>query len=167
MKLLTPLAIGFALIVTAFQARAESRSVLVVVSHDKDGNAKVSIHSDDKMDRREAVTVDAACKTVVDMKGWGSTVNVFIVTDRVLARKDRKALFDTIDANHWLDLSYYGREAPKNLTDHFLKPNAEVTGDWQAVEVVRFTDFDDIELTQRGNLEILVSGLLLSTRSVM
>ncbi len=123
---------------------AESRPVLVVVTHDKDGKAQVAIHSDDKQDRREAATVAEACKAVAGMKGWGSTVSVSVVTDRPLARKDRKALFDAIDANAWLDLTYYGRETPKNLADHFLKP--EKTGDWQAVEVVTFTDFDDLEV---------------------
>lgn len=113
---------------------AESRSVLVVVTHDKDGKAQVAIHSDDKQDRREAATVAEACKAVTGMKGWGSTVSVYVVTDRTLARKDRKALFDAIDANVWLDLPYYGRDTPKNLADHFLKP--EKTGDWQAVEIV-------------------------------
>lgn len=115
---------------------AESRSVLVVVIHDQEGKAQVAIHSDDKQDRREAATVTEACKAVAGMKGWGSVVSVSVVTDRTLSKKDRKALFDAIDANVWLDLAHYGRDTPKNLADHFLKP--EQTGDWQPVEVVKF-----------------------------
>src|SRR5947209_5807848 len=83
---------------------AESRSVLVVVTHDKDGKAQVAIHSDDKQDGRGAGTVAEACKAVAGMKGWGSVVSLSVVTDRTLAKKDRKALFDAIDANAWLDL---------------------------------------------------------------
>lgn len=111
-----------ALLVLTPQARAESRSVLVVVTHDKDGKAKVTVYSDDEQDRRKTATVGEACKAIAGMKGWGSAVGVFVVTDQILGRKDRKALFNAIDGNAWLDLSYYGREVPKNLTDHFLKP---------------------------------------------
>ncbi|HJZ58528.1 MAG TPA: hypothetical protein VKE74_26540 [Gemmataceae bacterium] len=129
-------------------ALAESRSVLLVVAHDTDGKAMVTIHSDDKQDRRDGATVGEACRAVAGMKGWGSTVGVYVVTDRPLSRKDRRALFDAIDANAWLDLSYYGRETPKNLADHFLEP--EETGDWQPAEVVAFTDFDDLEVKLGG-----------------
>ena len=114
------LTLAVVLILTA-PALAESQSVLVVVTHDKDGKATLTVHSDDKHDRRAIATLDEACKAVAGMKGWGSTVHVYVVTDRSLARKDRKALFDAIEANAWLDLSYYGPEAPKNLTDYFLK----------------------------------------------
>jgi uncharacterized protein (TIGR03067 family) len=129
-------------------ALAESRSVLLVVTHDKDGKAAVTVHSDDTQDRREAAAVEEACKAVAGMKGWGSVVNVHVVTDRRMSRKDRKALFDAIDANAWLDLASYGPEAPKVLADHFLKP--EETGEWQGLEVVAFRDFDDLEVTLGG-----------------
>jgi hypothetical protein len=115
-----------AVLALAAPAVAENRSVLVVVTHDKDGTAAVAVHSDDAADRRAAAPVGEACKAVAGMKGWGSTVRVYVVTDRPLARKDRKALFDAIDANAWLDLSYYGGEAPKALADHFLKPAKRV-----------------------------------------
>ena len=141
----------FAVLLWSAPGLAESRSVLVVVTHDKDGQAQVAIHSDDKADRREAATVAEACKAVTGMKGWGSVVSVSVVTDRALSKKDRKALFDAIDANAWLDLSYYGRDTPKNLADHFLKP--ERTGDWQGVEVVTFTDFDDLEVKIGGKAQ--------------
>ena len=106
----------------AVPALGESRSVLVVTTHDKDGSVRVTVHSDDERDRRTGVTVGEACQAVAGMRGWGSTVNVYVVTDRPLSRTDRTALFEAIDANHWLDLASYGREAPKNLADHFLRP---------------------------------------------
>src|SRR5262245_8211965 len=106
-----------ALLAFSTPALAESRSVLLVITHDKDGKAQVAVHSDDKQDRRDAATVDEACKALAGMKGWGSTVHVYVVTDRTLPKKDRKALFDAIDGNAWLDLSYYGPEAPKSLSD--------------------------------------------------
>lgn len=121
-----PLLTLVALLAPAAPCLAESRAVLVVVTQDKDGKAAVTVYSDDKPDRRRAVTVDEACKAVAAMKGWGSAVNVFVVTDRPLGRKDRKALFDAIDDNPWLELSYYGREAPKNLAEYFLKPEKPV-----------------------------------------
>jgi len=130
---------------TAF---AESRSVLVIVTHDKAGTTTVAIHSDDKQDRRDAATIEEACKALSGMKGWGSTVSVSVVTGNRMARKDRKALFDAIDSNVWLDLSYYGPDAPKNLAEHFLK--AEETGEWQAAEVTAFTDFDDLRVKIGG-----------------
>src|SRR5688500_3598819 len=112
----------FAVLLWSAPGFAESRSVLLVVTHDKGGQPQGMIHSDDKADRREAATVAEACKAVAGMKGWGSVVSVSVVTDRTLLKKDRKALFDTIDANAWLDLTYYGRDTPKNLADHFLPP---------------------------------------------
>jgi hypothetical protein len=117
-KPLLALAAALALTVPAF---AESRSVLLVATHDKDGEVRFAIHSDDRPDGREAASVEEACRAVAAMKGWGSSVNVYVVADRKLDRKDRKALFDAVDANHWLDLSYYGPEAPKSLAEHFLK----------------------------------------------
>lgn len=90
---------------SAGAAFAESRSVLVVVTHGKDGKVTVAIHSDDKEDRREVATVEEACKAISDMKGWGSTVSVSVVTGQRMARKDRKALLDAIDTNAWLDLA--------------------------------------------------------------
>jgi hypothetical protein len=121
-RLMKSLLVVSAILAMADPVLAESRSVLAVITHDKGGMAKVTVHSDDKRDRRQEVAVDEACKAVAAMKGWGSMVNVYVVTDRPLSQADRKALFVAIDANHWLDLSYYGREAPRNLTDHFLKP---------------------------------------------
>jgi hypothetical protein len=114
-----------ALVALAVPVLAESRSVLVVVTHDKAGKATVAIHSDDQADRREAATVDEALKAVERMRGWGSVVSVAVVTDRPLSPMNRKALFDAIDGNGMLELDHYGREAPKNLADHFLK------GGWQ------------------------------------
>jgi hypothetical protein len=125
MKTVLTLAAALAL---AAPALAETRSVLVVVKHDTQGKAAVTVYSDEKQDRREAATVDEACKAVAGMKGWGSTVNVHVVTDRTLARKNRKALFDAIDDNRWLDLASYGPAAPKTLTEHFLKPVPERPG---------------------------------------
>jgi hypothetical protein len=117
-----PLLVVSAVLALAAPALAEGRSVLVVLAHDRDGQVTAAVHSDDKKDARKEASVGEACKAVAAMTGWGSTVRVYVVTDRPLARADRKALFDAIDGNHWLDLAFYGREAPKNLADHFLKP---------------------------------------------
>jgi hypothetical protein len=120
-----------AVLAVSAPALAESRSVLIVVTHDKDGMATVSVYSDDARDRRTAVTVGEACKAVAGMKGWGSAVGVYVVTDRAMARKDRRALFDAIDDNLWLDLTSYGTETPKHLAEYFLKriKAPEVGGD--------------------------------------
>ena len=52
-NLMKPLLTMAAVLALAAPALAESRSVLVVVTHDKDGKAAVTVHSDDKQDRRD------------------------------------------------------------------------------------------------------------------
>jgi hypothetical protein len=117
-------------------ARAESRSVLVLVTQPKD-QTLVTIHSDDKQDWRNGVTVDEACKAIAGIKGWGSVVTIFVATDRAMPRKERKALFDAIDANGVLGLMYYGTETPKHLSDYFLKqPAREKSADVESEPLI-------------------------------
>jgi uncharacterized protein (TIGR03067 family) len=124
-----PLLTLAAVLAVAGPALAESRSVLVVVTH-KAGKASVTIHSDDKVDRRRDVTVADACKAVAAMRGWGSSVNVYLVTDRALSRADRQALFDAIDGNVILALDHYGRQAPTHIAEHFRASPDELRGVW-------------------------------------
>ena len=130
---------------------AESRSVLVVVTHGKDGRAKAAVYSDDKQDRRAAGTVEEACKAIAGMKGWGSLVRVYVVTDQPMARKDRMAVFEAIDSNNWLDLSYYGPQAPRNLIDHFLSSPAKSGSDAKANKGVGDVYDDDLRGTGGGD----------------
>jgi hypothetical protein len=73
-----PLLVVSAVFALAAPALAEGRSVLVVTTHDTDGPVKVTVHSDDERDRRKEVTVGEACTAVAGMRGWGSTVNVYV-----------------------------------------------------------------------------------------
>ena len=103
-------------------ASAESRSVLVVVTHDKDGKATAAVYSDEQRERRAAGPVEEACKAISGVPGKGSIVSVHVVTDQPMGKRDRKALFATIDDSVRLELAYYGPETPKHLAERFLKP---------------------------------------------
>src|SRR5262245_18844098 len=78
MKPVKPILAGLALLVLASQAHAEYRTVLVQVKQDKDKKASVTIYSDEKKDQQCAASVDEAVTVIGDMKGWGSTVGVYV-----------------------------------------------------------------------------------------
>src|SRR3954468_12081501 len=98
MKTLLSLAVSLLL---AGPALAEYRVVLIRVSHTKEGKPLVTIRSDDKQDRTETASVDEACKAIKQMKGWGSAVGVFVVTDRGLKGPEAKKLLGAILDNVW------------------------------------------------------------------
>jgi hypothetical protein len=112
---------GLVLFLVVSQARAEYRTVLVQVKQDQDKKASVTIHSDEKKEQKSAVSVDEAVKVIAEMKGWGSTVGVYVTSDRGGPRADLKKLLGAINDNAWLELEYFGRDFPKVVGDHFLK----------------------------------------------
>jgi uncharacterized protein (TIGR03067 family) len=112
---------ALALSLAASQAHAEYRTVLVQVRQNKDKNTTVAIHSDEKKEQKAAVSVDEAVRIIGEMQGWGSSVGVYVVSDRSVPRADSKKLLAAVNDNHWLDLEYFGREVPKVIGDHFLK----------------------------------------------
>ena len=118
MKAAKPIAAGLLLFLAAAQVRAEYRTVLIQVAQVKD-KVLVTIHSDEKKERKSAISVDEAVKAISAIQGWGSSVGVYVTGDRP-PRGDRRKMFAAIDSNPWLELEYFGREVPKKVGDHFL-----------------------------------------------
>lgn len=123
-KVVTSILPGLAFILGVSLARAEYRMVLIQVQQDKDKKVAVTIHSDEKTDRKSAASVDEAAKVIGEMRGWRSAVGVYVTSDRGIPRADLKKLLAAINDNDWLELEYFGREVPKVIGDHFLKGQA-------------------------------------------
>jgi hypothetical protein len=117
-----PLVVGLTLLLSAGQANAEYRTVLIQVKQDKDRKTVVTISSDEAKERKSGISPDEAAKVIAGMRGWGSAVGVYVVSERDVARGDQKKLLAAISDNFWLDLVSSGREVPKHVRDHFLKP---------------------------------------------
>jgi hypothetical protein len=120
MRCATAAIASLALLLAVSQARAECRTVLIQVKQEM-GRASITIHSDDKKDRRSSVSLPEAVKAIKGMTGWGSSVGVYVTSDKGVRQEDLKKLFDAIEGNFWLDLTQSGGEIPKHLRDHFLK----------------------------------------------
>ena len=112
--------VALALLVLAAPGRAEYRTVLVQVKQEN-GKAAVTIHSDDKKDRRSAVSVDEAVKALGAMTGWGSGVGVYVASAEGVREEDLKRLHAAVKGNIWLSLMQARGEAPQRLRNHFLK----------------------------------------------
>lgn len=112
---------GLFLLIVVSPAYAEYRTVLVLLKQDKDKKVSVTIHSDVKTEQKSAASVEDAIKVIGEMKGWGSSVGIYITADRGLARDVRNKLFAAIDDNAWLNLEHFGREVPKVVRNHFLR----------------------------------------------
>jgi hypothetical protein len=117
--------IGFVFVWIAGPARAESRTVLIQIKQDGEKRSVVTIHSDDAKERRSTIAVDEAVKVVTDMRGWGSSVGIYISFDHNVPRESRRALLAAINTNIWLDLQYFGPGIPQEVGDHFLRNRAE------------------------------------------
>ena len=113
MKILLQLAIGFSFLLGVGQARGEYRTVLIVVTHTKDGNPQVKIRSDSKDEQKESISVDQACGVIKNMVGSGSSVGVWVALEKGLAGRDAEKLLKAIFDNVWLRLEYLGPDIPK------------------------------------------------------
>lgn len=120
MKAVASILTGLAALLVVKQAHAETRGVLILVKQHGDGKASVTIYSEEKQDRRSAVSVAAAVKALAGMRGWGSKVNVYVTSDRGGRRDDVRKLLGAILDNGWLDLEFFGREVPKGIGGRFL-----------------------------------------------
>ncbi len=112
--------LGLVLLSSAVQARAESRSVLILVEH-KDDKPRVTIRSAEEKERKADVSIDEACAVIKEMKGWGSIVHVFVVSERRLPRDAFKKLIAAINDNAWLELAYLRQGRSKSFVDRYLK----------------------------------------------
>ena len=119
-RVITPL-VGLSLLVLVSHAQAEFRTILVRIKLGDNKKPSVTIYSDDAPDRRTATTVDDAAKAIRAMKGWGSSVGVYVTSDRAIRGDELKTLFGAIADNAWLELEFFGRDVPRHVGDHFLK----------------------------------------------
>jgi hypothetical protein len=114
-----PLVVGLTLLLAAGQASAEYRTVLIQVKQDKDRKTVVTISSDEAKERKSAISPDEAVKVIAGMRGWGSAVGVYVVSDRTVSPADYKKVLTAIRANWWLGVVYSDHVMPKYLWDHF------------------------------------------------
>jgi hypothetical protein len=124
MKFANSILAAVAVFLVVAQAHAEYRTVLVQIKQDKDKNISVTIYSDEKKEQKTDVSVDDAAKVIGAMEGWGSQVGVYVVSAQGTPRAHLKKLLVALSGNPWLELEYFGREAPKVVADHFLKASA-------------------------------------------
>ncbi len=117
--------VGLTLLLVVSQARAEYRSVLIQVTRGKDKKVSVTIHSDDKRDRRAGVTVGEAVKAIGDMRGWGSSVGLYVTSESGIPAEDLRRLRAAVDGNFLLRVQYFGRKVPQGVGAHFLKEKAK------------------------------------------
>ena len=100
----SPLALTIAVLLFPAVARAELRTIAVEVFQAEDKTVKVNIHSEAKGESRKAVSVAEAAKILKQAKGWGSSVEVAIVTDGA-DLSQYMPLVQAIAENTWLDLA--------------------------------------------------------------
>src|SRR5262249_52015545 len=93
-----------------------------------------TIYSDEKEENQSGISVDEAAKLIGKLRGWGSSVGVYITTDGRADRTDLRKLFAPVFDNIHLELVYFGDEMPKVVGDHFLRRELLKTGTEVAVE---------------------------------
>lgn len=96
------------LALAASRASAETRSILIRVTVNGD-KAEVTVHSEEKKDRREKVTA---------AEGWGSVINVYVAADKGVKDADLKKVLDAARGNHWCKLHPVG-EVPRRIRESF------------------------------------------------
>jgi hypothetical protein len=111
---------GLALLLVVAQTGADDRMVLVQVKGEKDKKVSVTIYSDQQEERQSAISVDEAVKRIAEMKSWGKC-DVYVTSDGCAWRGDVKKLLAAIIDNYWLNLEYFGHEAPKKVAGNFLQ----------------------------------------------
>jgi len=88
-------------------AHAESYPVVVSVGTNSQGKANVTIVSTAQGLIRTNLPVQLACELLLEVKGSGSQVSVFVLSkDRQIATKDLKAIVGAIADNPWLHVAY-------------------------------------------------------------
>ncbi len=99
-------------------ARAELRTIALDVHQTKDKTVKVSMYSDVKEERQKDLSVAEATKILKKAKGWGSSVEVAVVT-RAGDLSAYLPLLQAISDNIWLDLVILKRK--DGLGERILK----------------------------------------------
>lgn len=100
-------------------AQAELRTIALDVHQTKDKTVKVSMYSDVNEEKQEDVSVAEATEVLKRAKGWGSSVEVAIITDGKVDLSAYLPLLQTISDNIWLDLAILKQR--RGLGEHILK----------------------------------------------
>ena len=100
-------------------ARAELRSIALDIHQAKDKSVQVSMYSDVKEEKQKDISVAKATEILKKSKGWGSVVNVAIITDRNVDLSAYLPLLQAIANNPWLDLAIL--KPRRGMGDHILK----------------------------------------------
>ena len=100
-------------------ARAELRTIALDVHQAKDKSVLVSMYSDVKEEKQKDISVAEATEILKKSKGWGSSVEVAIITDGNVDLSVYLPLLQTIADNAWLDLAIL--KLRRGMGDHILK----------------------------------------------
>jgi hypothetical protein len=104
---------------TPLFAQAELRTIALDVHQAKDKIVKVSMYSDVKEEKQEDVSVAESTEILKRAKGWGSSVQVAIITDGNVDLSAYLPLFQAISDNIWLDLAILKQR--RGLGEQILK----------------------------------------------
>jgi len=99
--------------------RAELRTIAIDVHRAKDKTVKVSVYSDVKEEKQKDISVAKATEIIKKAKGWGSSVEVAIITDGNVDLSVYLPLLQAIAKNAWLDLAIL--KPRRGMGDHILK----------------------------------------------
>ena len=100
-------------------ARAELRTIALDVHQAKGKSVLVSMYSDVKEEKQKDISVAEATEILKKSKGWGSSVEVAIITDGNVDLSVYLPLLQTIADNAWLDLAIL--KLRRGMGDHILK----------------------------------------------
>jgi hypothetical protein len=111
------------LALAASRASAETRSILIRVTVNGD-KTEVTVHSEEKKDRREKVTAAEAAKAIAAAQGWGSVVNVYVAADEGVKGADLKKVLDAAKGNVWCKL-HPVNDVPQRISEVFASHDAD------------------------------------------
>jgi hypothetical protein len=100
-------------------ARAELRSIALDVHQAKDKSVQVSMYSDVKEEKQKDISVAKATEILKKSKGWGSAIEVAIITDGNVDLSVYLPLLQAIANNTWLDLAIL--KPRRGMGDRILK----------------------------------------------
>ena len=112
------IAVAFAVCVPIL-AHAELRTIALDVHQAKDKSVRVSVYSEVKEEKQNDISVAEATEILKKAKGWGSAVEVAIITDGVVDLSVYLPLLQAIADNGWLDLAILKQR--RGLAEHIFK----------------------------------------------
>ncbi len=93
------------LLALPMSTRAELRTIALDIHRAEDKTVKVSIYSDVKKEQQKHIAIAKAIDVLKEAKGWGSSVEVAVITDGDVDLLDYLPLLQAVARNAWLDLA--------------------------------------------------------------